>query len=160
MQFFKHLLMATVLMWSVHAYALTSDEQVEFTDALSTGNVKVVQKYIDAGVNINDKYFAWTPLQIAANKGQLEVVKILVDKGADMNYRHPLTKLTALQLAAFDGFENVVSYLASKGADINLKLKGGVSIVRAMRDTGNKKMETLLLSLGAKDDGCQEEKCF
>jgi ankyrin repeat protein len=160
MQFFKTLILVTSLLWSAFALALTSDEQVEFTDALSTGNVKVVQKYIDAGVNLNDKYFAWSALQIAANKGQLEVVKVLVDKGADMNYRHPLTKMTALQLAAFDGYENVVSYLASKGADINLKLKGNVSIVRAMRDMGNKKMESLLLSLGAKDDGCQEEKCF
>ena len=160
MQLIKSLLLATMLVCSSSVFALTSDEQVEFTDALSTGNVKVVQKYIDAGVNLNDKYFAWSALQIAANKGQLEVVKLLVEKGADMNYRHPLTKMTALQLAAFDGFENVVSYLASKGADVNLKLKGGVSIVRAMRDTGNKKMETLLLSLGAKDDGCQEEKCF
>ena len=63
-------------------------------------------------------------------------------------------------MAAFDGYTEVVKYLASKGADWNLKLRGDVSIVRAVRDTGNTKMVDLLISFGAKDDGCKEEKCF
>ena len=58
------------------------------------------------------------------------MVKLLVDKGADLNYKHPLTKLTALQLAAYGGYEEVVKYLAGKGADINSKMRGNVSIVR------------------------------
>jgi ankyrin repeat protein len=68
--------------------------------------------------------------------------------------------MSAAQMAAYDGYTDLVKYLSSKGADLNLKLKGDVSIVRVVRDTGNTKMVDLLLSLGAKDDGCKEEKCF
>ena len=159
MKLIKTLIVAAVLLLPMAALALESEEQVEYTDALGTGQVKIVQKYLDKGVDINDKYFAWSALQIAANKGQLAVVKMLAEKGADLNYKHPITKMTAFQLAAYDNFPEVVKYLAAKGADINSKMRGNVSILRAVRDTGNTQMADLLVSLGVKDDGCQEEKC-
>jgi len=163
MKLIKALIVALVFSLPMAAFAelnsdqLNSDQQVEYTDALSTGNVKVVQKYLDEGVNINDKYFAWSALQIAANKDQLGIVKMVVEKGAEIDYKHPITKMTALHLAAIDGYEDVVKYLLSKGANPNLKLRGGVSIVRAVRDTGNTKMVETLMAGGAKDDGCEGE---
>lgn len=159
MKMIKALIMAAALILPMTAFALNSEEQVEFTDALTTGQIKVVQKYLDNGVDINDKYFAWSALQIAANKGQLAVVKLLVEKGADINYKHPITKMTSFQLAAYDNYPEIVKYLASKGADVNSKMRGNVSILRAVRDTGNTEMVDLLTSLGVKDDGCMEEKC-
>jgi len=83
------------------------------------------------------------------------VVKYLVEQGADVNYQHPMTKMTPLHLAAYDGYTDVVKYLISKGADVNIKMRGGVSIVRAVRDTGNTKMVEVLEAAGAKDDGCE-----
>ena len=160
MKLIKALIMAVAFSLPMAAFAaLDGDQQVEFTDALGTGKVKVVKKYLDNGVNVNDNYFAWSALQIAANKGQLAVVKLLVEKGADINYKHPITKMTALHLAAYEGYEDVTKYLISKGADLNAKMRGNVSIVRAVRDIGNTKMVDLLTAAGAKDDGCQEEKC-
>jgi ankyrin repeat protein len=159
MKLVKALILSIALGAPLSALALDSDQQVEFTDALGTGKLKVVQKYLDDGVGVNDQYFAWSALQIAANKGQLEVVKLLVERGADLNYKHPITKMTALALAAVDGYTDVVTYLLSKGADPNIKLRGGVSVVRAVRDTGNTALVDLLMKNGAKDDGCME-KCF
>lgn len=160
MKTIKALLVAAMLFLPVAAFALEGEQQVEFTEALSSGNLKIVKKYFDEGVGVNDLYFAWSALQIAANKNQLGVVKFLVEKGADLNYVHPATKMSALHLAAFDGYAEVTKYLVSKGGDPNLKLRGGVSILRAVHDKGDEKMENLLISLGAKDDGCKEEKCF
>jgi ankyrin repeat protein len=75
-----------------------------------------------------------------------------------------MTKMTALALAAYDGYYDVVSYLLSKGADPNIKMRGNVSIIRAVRDLGDTpkvdKMIDILKKGGAKDDGCQEEKCL
>lgn len=160
MKMIKALMMVIALSIPFASFAMEGDQQVEYTEALRDGNVKMVKKYLDAGTDVNEKFFAWEALQIAANKNQLAVVKLLVERGADINYQHPMTKMTAASMAAYDGYTEVVKYLASKGADLNLKLRGDVSILRAVRDTGNTKMVELLVSLGAKDDGCQEEKCF
>ena len=160
MKMIKALLLAAVLLLPVAAFAMEGEQQVDYTEALRDGNVKKVKKYLDSGVDVNEKFFAWSALQIASNKNQLGVVKLLVERGAEVNYVHPMTKMSAAQMAAYDGYTDLVKYLSSKGADWNLKLKGDVSIVRVVRDTGNTKMVDLLLSLGAKDDGCKEEKCF
>jgi ankyrin repeat protein len=88
------------------------------------------------------------------------VLKYLVEKGGDVSYRHPITKLTAVMYAALENNLEMAEYLLQKGADPNVKLKGDVSIVRAARDDGHTQMVELLLKNGAKDDGCQDVKCF
>ena len=96
---------------------------------------------------------------MAAAKGQFQTVKYLAEHGADINYTHPLTKMNAFHHAAFDGRTDIVKYLASKGADINKKMKGGVSIIRIVKEKGDTKMVDLLLSLGVSEEGC-EDKCL
>lgn len=152
-------LILSLALFAHAAWALEGEQQVEYTEALGSGNVAVVKKYLDNGVNVNDQFFAWSALHISANKGQLEVVKLLVERGADLNYKHPITKATPLAMAAMDGYTEIVDYLLSKGADPNIKMRGGVSVLRVVRDSGNTKMAQLLESKGAKDDGCHE-KCF
>ncbi len=163
----KALFAVLALSFSMHAFAMTDDESVEFTDAVGKGDIKLVKKYVARYPEaINEKFFAWSPLQMAATKGQFDMVKYLTEKGADKDYVHPMTKMNAFHLAAFDGYDNIVKYLAEKGADLNKKLKGDVSILRivreevSVRDAKYAKMVDLLTSLGVKDDGCLEEKCF
>jgi ankyrin repeat protein len=67
--------------------------------------------------------------------------------------------MNAFHHAAFDGRTDIVKYLASKGADINKKMKGGVSIIRIVKEKGDTKMVDLLLSLGVSEEGC-EDKCL
>ena len=154
----KALFAVLALSFSLSSFALTDDESVEFSDALTTGNLKIVQKYVtQEPAVVNNKIFAWSPIQMAANNDRLNVIKYLVEKGAEKDYQHPLTKMTAFHLAAYDGFEDVVKYLAAQGANVNLKMKGDVSILRAVKDQGNTKMVDLLTSIGVKDDGCQED---
>ena len=158
MKMMKALILAVAFSLPVSAFALTDDEQVIFTDALRTGKVNLVKKYLDNGsATSNEKSFAWSALQMAADKGHLEVVKLLVDRGAEIDYRHPVNKMTALHLAAYSGHDDVVKYLLSKGADPNLKLSRGVSIVRAVKDQGHTSTVAILEAAGAKDDGCQGE---
>lgn len=160
MKLLSALFAMVALCFSLNSFALDDDQYMELTAALSDGNLKVVKKYMEADPKlVNEKFFAWEPLQMAATKGRFETVKYLVEKGADKNYVHPASKMSAFHLAAFDNFPEIVKYLAAQGADINQKMKGGVSIIRVVRDEGNTKMVELLTSLGVKDDGCEEE-CF
>jgi len=143
------------------AWAYTDDEQMEFSTAVSDGNVAVVKKYLDAGeFKPNMIIFGWTPFLSAAVKNQLAVVKLMVERGADLNYKHPLTKMTAVGYASYDGNVELLEYLLQKGADPNIKAKGGVSMLRLAKDAGQEKSVVILLKYGAKDDGCKEEKCF
>ena len=66
---------------------------------------------------------------MAATKGKLELVKYFKEKGADIDYVHPATKMTAFHLAAFDNYEDIVNYLAKSGADIQKKMKGDILFV-------------------------------
>jgi ankyrin repeat protein len=141
--------------------ALTDDESVEFADAIGKGDMKIVKKYMATGVDVNVGYFAWPPLLMAAAKGQLNLDKYFVEQGADLNYQHPMTEWTAFFHAAYDGNKEMAKYLADKGADINIRGKGDMSVIRLLRDMGNRtEMVDFLLALGVKDDGCNNEKCF
>lgn len=161
MNFFRVLVLALAFSFPLSSMAqLTDDDHMRYTEALRDGNVKLVKKYLDGDAKPNDKFFGWSALQIAATKGQLKVVELLVERGAELDYQHPISKNTAFHMAAFGGYSDVVKYLAAKGADVNIKMRADVSILRAVRDEGNTKMVELLSSLGVKDDGCQEEKCF
>ncbi|MGB7816538.1 MAG: ankyrin repeat domain-containing protein [Methylotenera sp.] len=157
----KALFAVLALSFSLNSFALTDDESLEFSDALTEGKLKVVQKYCKAEpALINEKIFGWSPVQMAANKGDIPMVKFLLSKGADINYIHPIANHTAFHLAALNGHEDLLKVLASSGADVNVKLKGDVSLIRYFRDEGNTHMVELLTSLGVKDDGCKEERCF
>ncbi len=160
MKIVKALMMVIALSFPVAAFAMDGEQQVKYTEALRDGNVKLVKKMLESGVDVNEKFFAWSAIQVASNKGQLAVVKLLVQKGADVNYQHPMTKMTAFHLAAYENFPEIVKFLAANGADLSLKLRGDVSIVRAVRDAASPKMAELLLSLGVSEDGCKDEKCF
>jgi ankyrin repeat protein len=162
MKFVNTVLAAIVLSFSMNAMAAVSDDDaIEFVEAITSGNMKIVKKYVEAdAANANYKSFAWSPIQMAANKNQLEVVKYIVSKGGDLNYIHPLSHNTAFHLAVFNGYPEMVKLLAASGADINIKLKAEVSILRAVKDVNDKPMVELLTKLGVKEDGCLEERCF
>lgn len=157
----KALFAVLALSFSLSSLALTDDESLEFNDAVTEGKLKIVQKYVNADPSAaNFKTFGWSPLQMAANKGNVEMVNYLLSKGADINYIHPTANHTAFMLSAFNHQEEMVKLLAKSGADVNVKLKGDVSLIRYFRDEGDTKMVELLTSLGVKDDGCQEDHCF
>lgn len=161
MKSFKLWVVAAVFFLPMSVFAYTDEEQVEFSSAVVEGNIAVVQKYLDAGtIKVNDTFFAWSPLLSAASRNQLQMVKFLVEHGADINYKHPILKMTSAAFATYDGNNELLEYLLQKGADPNIKMRGGVSLLRVARDEGHEKTAEILLKYGAKDDGCKEEKCF
>jgi len=159
----KAILFALALALSAQAFAITDEESMAFVTAVDEDDAKTVAQMIDSGlVPINEKraFFGWTPLQMAANKNKIEVLKAVLARKPDMNVRHEMSKNTALHLAAMNGNKQAVELLLAAGADPNVKMRAGVSIVRVLRDMGSTEMLDILVKAGAKDDGRQDEKCF
>ena len=161
MKLISAMLAVLALSFSLNAMALSDDDSLEFVNAITEGNLKVVKKFIEADpADVNYKSFAWSPIQMAANRGQIEVAKYLISKGAELDYVHPLSKNTAFHLAAFGNHREMATLLAKSGADVNKKLKANVSLLRPFQDANNTDMIAFLTGLGVKDDGCKDVKCF
>jgi len=157
---FKTLLLVLFTL-SFSAHALTDSEALEFTGAVNDGDLKTVKRYVETmNVDLEEGYFAWTPLLMAAAKDQMEVLQYLVNKGANINYTHPVTRFNALHHAAFNGDKEMVKYLIDNGINTQQNLKGDVSIIRALNEDNKKDMADYLISLGIKDEGCEDIKCF
>nr|CCA22393.1 Fbox protein putative [Albugo laibachii Nc14] len=83
---------------------------------------KYQQVYLLVHQGIDPKYCrgmqGYTPLHYAAARGHLEIIKILVGAGWDIDMRND-TSETALHLACYHGHLIVVEYLLEAFADIN-----------------------------------------
>ena len=70
----------------------------------------------------------------AAWFGHIDVMRILIDKGADVNAKNK-NGATALILAADKGNAEIVSFLIDKGADVNAKDGNGTALMLAANKT-------------------------
>jgi hypothetical protein len=82
----------------LQAPALTSAEQLQ--EAARKGDAAAVTKLLDAGVDVNTKFrYGATALFFACDHGHLDVVKVLLDKGADLTIKDSFYGFTPLMLA-------------------------------------------------------------
>ena len=131
------------------------------------GMFETVKYLLGCGIDINitGGTFA-TPLQAAASSGQTDLVRLLLDHGADVD----LVNLTsgfgnALQAAAAQGHEGVVNMLLDHGANANLTGGSmGNCIIAASAGPGKNVSEATacriierLIDAGARIESANEE---
>lgn len=118
------------------------------------GNVKAISELIASGKSITTYKRQGTLLHIAAEYKQLEIVKLLVDKGADLNLRNKL-KYTPLMISTSSEWRNdsIAAYLINHGADLNVAGDHGTTALRNTIHIGtgspNVPIFKLLVSKGA-----------
>lgn len=103
-----------------------------------------------ADININPKHGV-TPLISAVKKNNIEIAKMLIEKGADVNAVGGSEKKTAIFFAVSNDNVEMVKMLISKGADLNVTDDYYETPLNIAVEKGNKKMINLLL-------GVKEEK--
>jgi len=93
----------------------------------------------------------WTPLFWAAFSGRTDIVRALLEKGANVNAIDDSGK-TALMSAAVRGHTDTVRALLEKGADVNAKSKAGRTALMSAADLGQLDTVRVLLEQGADVD--------
>lgn len=122
-------------------------------EAVAWGDFETVQFLLLSGVDVNDEEAGGdfnnkdlTILQIAVSITHIELVKILLDAGADVNALSRYGRQTALEIAVWQrqGLE-IVQVLLAAGADANFPK----SILQTAISFGNEALVSILLKEGA-----------
>ena len=99
--------------------------------AIKEGNLKEIKKMIKEGVDINtySESYNCTALMLASViKGNEEVVKVLLENGADVNISN-INGWTALMLASkYNPNEEIIQGMIEKGADVSKKNYKGETV--------------------------------
>ena len=121
-------------------------------------DIQSVKNYIDSGydLNIKEDEYDCTPLIYATKYKRVEIIKLLLNAGADTNIQNNVGD-TALIIAAYDNIE-IVKLLLSVGADINKQNKyGNTALIRVVSNNNNNEITELLLYAGSDIDKQNDE---
>lgn len=96
------------------AVAATPDELL---DAVRKGDLAAVKAALDAGVPVDAPFrYERTALSFATARGQLEIVRLLVERGADPRKKDTFYGASPFDWAVSEGHVEVVRLLIDKGA--------------------------------------------
>ena len=106
----------------------------------------VIKKY-DNIINVNlENKQKETPLFLAVNKNDINIVKELVCKGADIKKRNK-GDMSPLMVCCKNNFKNIAEFLIKKGADVNEKNILGDTPVKLAQSNGNEELALKLIKI-------------
>lgn len=144
-------------------YLLRKGAKVEGTDklpnspiyfAISEGNIAVVKRFLDLGISSN---YTWPPrkdsggtlLTVAVDSGRLEMVELLVQRGADVNSRGS-ANYGALYRSVFNDYYDIFKFLLSKGACLSDREKA------VLAEWDKNELNEKYIELLGKKKGCND----
>lgn len=103
-------------------YTNEMSPEMDLLAAASIGDLGLVHRLLQQGANVDlQNESGWTPLMYAAHYGHYNVVKMLIDYGANVNITEKIQGRTPLMLAASCGHTRCIEVLITLGAaDIDM----------------------------------------
>lgn len=107
--------------------------------AIEEHNLQIVEELMQGGATIDYLYPPhsspqWTPLGKAASLNAIEIVKLLIEKGANPNKKFYTSPLI---IAVQNGHEETVKLLLEYGAEVNELYGFTTPLYKAIQKTGN-----------------------
>ena len=121
--------------------------------AAQNRQIKVAAKLVrEYRVNIHLKNNSgWTALMMASQVGCTEIVKLLLDQGAEVDNQDN-NEWTALIIASYYGNYEIVKLLLKFGANVNIKARNYETALILASQEKHIEIVELLIEYGAKDD--------
>jgi outer membrane protein assembly factor BamB len=136
--------------------AAAADLKEDLLAAAKKGDAAAVKAVLARGADVNARgAYGVTALGLAADRGHLDVVKVLIEHKADVNIKDSFYQATPLTWAGMRNHAGVVKALVeagAKGADsvlLSAASAGEVAVVRAVLETKKVKAEGLTRALEA-----------
>lgn len=124
-----------------------------FVECAKKGDIEAVKLFLDEKMNVNAvNQRGQTALIRAAEYQRTDVVNLLLEKGADVEFISGRYARTAMMEAAGAGNCVIIKQLAQKGADINAKDYESNTPLHFACIYGHIEAVRLLIDLGAKPD--------
>lgn len=128
----------------------TPAPKVDLHSAVVTDNLEIIRQHIEAETDLNvlEPTRASTPLITAAALGKTEATKILIDAGADLNYKNADGSTALHTAAAFDKTE-IAKILINAGIDLNSQNNDGATALHTAAFLCRVEIVEALLAKGA-----------
>lgn len=122
----------------------------EMTEAASFGRTEAVSEALASGVDVNAQNSnGWTVIHYAVMNGNPDLIRCVLEAGADPGARTPTDDQTAMGLAAACGKAAVIEQLSSSGMDVESPGKNDWTALHIAVKEGKAAAVEKLLSLGA-----------
>ncbi|MEM7353129.1 MAG: PQQ-binding-like beta-propeller repeat protein [Acidobacteriota bacterium] len=155
--------------WLLVAPVALADKGEQLIEAAQHQDIETVRKLLAEGVDVDSKNrYGATALFYAADKGNLEIVTLLLEKGAEINVTDTFYQATPLTWSLFKSAESaphkkIALVLLEKGAEgadsaLGFGIRGGdLELVKAAVEKGEIEPKSLLDSLTAARESGHEE---
>lgn len=112
------------------------------------GYTDIAHLLLDAGAPVNHP--GWTPLIYAAARNRVDIGRLLVGKGAEVNATAD-NGTSALMMAVREGHLEMLLFLMEHGADPKFVSPHGLSALSLARQRGHKEIEAVLVRAGVQE---------
>jgi hypothetical protein len=122
----KHLLLTTI----AAVVLVGCGPSVDIWEATAKGNIEAVKQHLAAGTDVNAlDHGGNTPLHHAVYNDQTEIIRLLIDKGAEVKGKRKAANheegVAPLHTATWRSTIETMELLIDNGADVNMKRADG-----------------------------------
>lgn len=140
---------------------LPPDDELSVFEAAAFGRLERLAAILDDDAGQANAFAddGFTPLHLAIFGGQEAAVRLLLERGADVEAvsTGSIARVAPLGTATFVGSTGLARVLLDAGADVNARAEGGFTALHSAAQSGDAELVRLLLERGADPEAATDD---